>query len=101
MLKEKFFGFHMDIAKNLEKNLDDFKKIAIALASIDEDKIEDESQTIILLNSLPDSYKEVKATIKFGRKTITLDEVISDLRSWDLEMKTITKANGNSESLNV
>ena len=41
MLKEKFFGFHMDSTKNLEQNLDEFKKIAIALASINEDKIEE------------------------------------------------------------
>ena len=59
------------------------------------------SQEIILLNALSDSYKEVKAAIKFGRKTITLDEVILALRSWDLEMKTVTKGNGNGESLNV
>ena len=86
-MKEKFFGFHMDQNKNLQQNLDDFKWIAIALASIDEEKIGDESQAIILLNSLPKSYKEVKAAIKFGRQSITLDEVISALRSWELEMK--------------
>ena len=101
ILKERFFGFHMDPGKNLEQNLDDFKKIAIALASVDEDKIGDESQSIILLNSLPDSYKEVKAAIKFGRKIITLDDVISALRSWELEIKTVSKINGDGESLNV
>ena len=60
LLKEKFFGFHMDPSRNLEQNLDDFKKIAISLASIDDEKIGDESQAIILLNSLPDSYKELR-----------------------------------------
>ena len=43
----------------------------------------------------------MKAAIKFGRKTITLDEVISSLRSWDLETKTVVKSNGNGENLNV
>ena len=71
----------MDSANGLEQNLDDFKRIAITLASLDKDKIGDESHTIILLNSLPDLYKEVKAAIKFGRKTITLDEMILALRS--------------------
>ena len=75
LLKERFFGFHMDLGKNLEQNLDDFKKIAIALASIDEEKIGNESQAIILLNSLLDSYKEVKAAIKFCRKTIMLEKL--------------------------
>ena len=69
----------MDLGKNLEQNLDDFKKIVISLASVDEEKIGDESQAIILLNSLANSYKEVKAAIKFGRRIITLNEVISTL----------------------
>ena len=101
LLKERFFGFHMDPGKSLEQNLDNFKKITISLASINDEKIGDESQAIILLNSLPDSYKQVKAAIKFGGKTITLDEVNSALRSWELEMKTASTSNGSRESLNV
>lgn len=49
LLKERFFGFHMDLGKNLEQNLDEFKKIEIFLASVDDEKIGDESQAIILL----------------------------------------------------
>lgn len=56
LLKERPFGFKMDAAKTLEQNLDNFKKIAITLASVDDKRIGDESQAIILLNSLPDSY---------------------------------------------
>lgn len=68
-LKEKFFGFWMDTCKNRSwKNLDEFKRIAITLASIDDERIRDESQATILLNSLLDSYREVKAAIKFGEK---------------------------------
>ena len=91
----------MDPGKNLQQNLDEFKKIAITLPSIDEEKIGDESQDIILLNSLPDSYKEVRVAIKFSRKSITLDEVISALRSWEMEMKSTQKVNGVGESLIV
>ena len=57
----------MDSSKNLEENLDDFKKITVGLANIDE-KVSKENQAIILLNSLPDSYKDIKAAIKYGRK---------------------------------
>ena len=88
LLKERFFGFHMDPGKSLEQNLDEFKKIAISLAPVDDEKIGDESQAIILLNSLLESYREVKAVIKFVRETITLDEVILALRYWEMEMKT-------------
>ena len=58
-LKEKLFGFKMDPSKGLEENLDDFNKIIIDLANIDE-KISDENQVIILLHFLLDSFKEVK-----------------------------------------
>ena len=87
--------------QNLEQNLDEFKKIAISLASVDDEKIGDESQAIILLNSFLDSYKEVKASIKFGKKSITLDEVISALKSQELDMKVTQRTNGNGESLTV
>lgn len=73
LLIEWFFGFKIDPSKNLEQNLDEFKKIEIILAFVDDEKIGDESQAIIMLNSLLNSYREVKATIKFGRKIITLD----------------------------
>lgn len=43
LLKERFFGFRMDQGKNLEQNLDDFKRIAITLSSIDDEKIENKS----------------------------------------------------------
>ncbi|PON77119.1 LOW QUALITY PROTEIN: hypothetical protein TorRG33x02_240910 [Trema orientale] len=101
LLKEKFFRFKMDPTKNLEQNPDDFRKIAITLGSIDKEKIGEESQAIILLNSLPNSYREVKAAIKFGKQTITLDEVTSALRSWELEMKSDVKCTSNRDRLNV
>ena len=41
----------MDSSKNIEENLDDFKKITVGLANIDE-KIFKENQVIIILNSL-------------------------------------------------
>lgn len=64
----------MEASKNLKQNLDEFKKIAITLASIDNTKISDKSQAIILLNSLLDSYNVVKVATKFCRKIITLEK---------------------------
>ena len=97
-LKEQLFGFKMDSSKNLEENLDDFKKITVSLANIDE-KISEENQAIILLNSLPESYKELKAAIKYGRDSLTLDDVLGALRSRELEIKIEKKA--TSEGLQV
>lgn len=58
-LKERFFGFKMDPNKSLDANLDEFNKIALEIANIEE-KMSEENKVVILLNSLPDSYKEVK-----------------------------------------
>ncbi|TXG53283.1 hypothetical protein EZV62_022452 [Acer yangbiense] len=68
-LKERLFAFKMNASKGLGQNLDDFKKMTIELANtgIDE-KLSDENEAIILLNSLPDSYKDVKAAIKYGKQ---------------------------------
>ena len=97
-LKEQLFGFKMDSSKNLEENLDEFKKITVSLANIDE-KISDENQAIIILNSLLDSDKDLKDAIKYGRESLSLDDVLCDLRSRDLEIKFERK--GNFESLQV
>lgn len=99
-LTERLFGFKMDMNKNLEENLDDFMKITLSLANTGE-KISDENQAIILLNSMPETYREVKSAIKYGRTSLTVDEVLEALKTRDLEIKTEKKSNGNGESLNV
>ncbi|KAK0606563.1 hypothetical protein LWI29_000689 [Acer saccharum] len=96
-LKERLFGFKMDASKGLGENLDDFKKMTIELANASEDeKLSDENEAIILLNSLPDSFKDVKAAIKYGRTSLSLEECISALKSKDLELKMEKKDNGEN-----
>lgn len=55
-------------------------------------KVEDEAQTIILLNSLPEKYKEVKSSIMYGRDELSLDMVILNLRLKYLDIKTIERS---------
>lgn len=72
---------------NLEQNRDDFKILIRDLVSIDH-KVKNETQAIILLNSSPEKYKEVKFGIIYLRDEWSLDMIISNLRSNDLEFKT-------------
>ena len=95
-LKEQLFVFKMDPYKTLEENLDGFKKITVSFANRNE-KIPDENQTIIILNSRPDTFKDLKATTKYGRESLSLHDVLGVLRSRDLEIKFEKK--GNSKSL--
>ena len=84
-LKERLFWFRINPAKTLDENLNEFKVITIELANTDE-KISNENQAIILLNSLPESDKDLKIAIKYGRSSLTLEDVLSTFRSRDLEV---------------
>ena len=72
----------MDPSKSLKENLDNFKVITIGLANTDE-KILDENQAIFLLN--------LKIAIKYGRESLSLEDVLMVLRSRDLEVKNDKK----------
>lgn len=86
-LEEKFFRYKMQASKSLEESLDDFNRICMDLANIGE-KLVDENQAIILLNSLPENYKEVKTAIKYSMDLLSLSTVLDDLRSKDFEIKS-------------
>ncbi|TXG61570.1 hypothetical protein EZV62_012933 [Acer yangbiense] len=87
-LKERLFSFKMDANKGLCQNLYEFKKMTIELdnAGVDK-KLSDENEALILLNSLPDSFKDVKAAIKYGWTSLSLEECILALKSKDLKLK--------------
>ncbi|XP_038889933.1 uncharacterized protein LOC120079695 [Benincasa hispida] len=65
--RKRFFTYKMDYAKSLTENLNEFKRLSLEFRSIG-DNIGEENEVFILLNSLPDSFKDVKATMKYGRK---------------------------------
>lgn len=50
------------------------------------------------MNSLPETFKEVKSAMKYGRDDVTVDKVINSLRLRDLELK---QEKGESEALFV
>ena len=60
-LKERLFSFKMDASKSLGQNLDEFKKMTVELANAGADeKLSDENEAIILFNSLPESFRDVR-----------------------------------------
>ncbi|TXG73199.1 hypothetical protein EZV62_001778 [Acer yangbiense] len=74
-----------------------YGKITIELANVGEkEKLSDENEVIILLNSLPRSFKDVKAAIKYGRTSLSLEECIFALKSKELELKIERKDNGEN-----
>ena len=79
-LKVKLFGFKMQEDKNLDENLDEFNKLVITQENIGE-KINNENQTIILLNLLPSTYSQLRNTIKYGRDTLSFDDLEPTIES--------------------
>ena len=92
-LLEKFFGFKMDTTKDIDANLDDFNKLCLDLSNCDQ-KFSDEHYAVILLNSLPESFREIKNAIKYGRNSLTYEVVVNALKSRDLKLKSETKDRG-------
>ncbi|KAL5581222.1 hypothetical protein UlMin_013664 [Ulmus minor] len=71
-LLEQFFGFKMDHTKTLEQNLDCFNKLVLDLGNSGK-KFDDEDIAVLLLNSLPESFNDVRTAIKYGRDTLTVN----------------------------
>lgn len=86
----------MDSEKSLNKNLDAYENITAKLKSLGE-RIVDENESFVVLNSLPHSYKDVKAALKCGRDKIPIDEIISALKAKETKLLQMMK----KESQNV
>uniref|UniRef100_A0A803Q997 Reverse transcriptase Ty1/copia-type domain-containing protein n=1 Tax=Cannabis sativa TaxID=3483 RepID=A0A803Q997_CANSA len=84
-LKGKFYGFKMNATVTLDQNLDELNKIVLALTNMG-GTIKEEDQAVIMLNALPDQFKEMRTVIMYSRDTLTLDDVMSTLRSRDAEL---------------
>ncbi|KAF4357321.1 hypothetical protein F8388_002829 [Cannabis sativa] len=48
--------------------------------------IKEEDQAVIILNGLLDQFKEMRTVIMYSRDTLTLEDVMSTLRSRDAKL---------------
>lgn len=90
----------MDSSKSLTDNLDEFKKIVLEFKNLGE-KLDDDNEAYVLLNFLPESYKEVKNALKYGRETITTDAIKSVLRIKEIKLQVIKREQSNAKGLFV
>uniref|UniRef100_A0A803PJQ6 Retrovirus-related Pol polyprotein from transposon TNT 1-94 n=1 Tax=Cannabis sativa TaxID=3483 RepID=A0A803PJQ6_CANSA len=84
-LLESLYGFKIFSHLSLDDNLDAFNQIIIGLANMNY-AVDEESQDVILLQSLPAAYQELNAVIKYGRDILTLDDVLGALKSKEQQM---------------
>ena len=59
---------------SIKSHLKDFNSVIIDIENMDV-KIEDEDQALLLLCSLPPSYKHFKETLIYNRKEISMGDV--------------------------
>ncbi|XP_038890043.1 uncharacterized protein LOC120079747 [Benincasa hispida] len=97
-LRERFFTYKMDAAKSLTDILNEFKRLSSEFRSIGYN-IGEENEAFILLNSLPESFKDAKTAIKYGRERITTEAIISAVRVRELELQMSKKGQQEGEGL--
>ena len=79
-LQHKFYTFKMNDSKSIDNNVDDFLKLVTDLNNLSVE-VDEEVQAILLLNSMPQRYDQLKETLKYGRDTLKINEVTGAARS--------------------
>lgn len=90
-LLEQVFSYKMDHFKDLDSNLNIFNRLLLNLTNY-KVNFSDEHSVVVLLNSLHDTYREVKSAIKYGRDELTINIVVNAFRSKDGELKSEIKS---------
>lgn len=99
-LKEFLFYFKKDENMPVEDFLDEFNALVLDLENLNI-KLDEEDKVEIILNSLPKSFKNCKETLKYGRETITIDDIQNALTSKLLDIKSNEKNDNMGEGLTV
>lgn len=99
-MKQKLLAYKMTKDKTIQEQLEDFSKITDDLENIDV-KITDEDKAIMLLNSLPKSFDNLKDAMLYEKPDITYAEVKSSVKTKDLHLRMDKDSNTTGESLMV
>nr|KYP56149.1 Retrovirus-related Pol polyprotein from transposon TNT 1-94 [Cajanus cajan] len=84
--KMELYQLKMEIAKNLHDHINHFNQLVCQLLNVNEIFF-DEEQAVLLLASLPMSYKSLVQILLVGKTPLKLDEVTSALRENERMMK--------------
>jgi hypothetical protein len=96
-LKERLYTIHMAEGTSIQSHLNELSSICVDLESLDV-KIDDEDKAILLVVSLPASFKHFKEIMLYGnRTTLTIENVKSNLLSkekFDVDSRSENKDEG-------
>lgn len=98
-LKERIYTIRMVEGTPIQSHLDEFNSIILDLENIDV-KIDDEDKAVLLVVSLPSTYKHFKEIMLYGNNdSLSFEDVKSNLLSkekFDLEVHSVDKGEGLS-----
>ncbi|GJZ54372.1 hypothetical protein Tco_0609257 [Tanacetum coccineum] len=94
----ELYSLKLEEGSNLHDHINSFKQLVCQLANVD-DAIKDEEQALLMLSSLPKSYKLFVHAMLIGRTTLTFEDVLNALR--DNERMTRNDSSSSSDKLLV
>ncbi|GJR10279.1 retrovirus-related pol polyprotein from transposon TNT 1-94 [Tanacetum coccineum] len=74
-LKMELYSLKLEEGSNLHDHINSFNPLVCQLANVD-DAIKDEEQALLMLSSLPKSYKSFVQTMLTGRTILTFEDVL-------------------------
>jgi hypothetical protein len=96
-LKERLYTIHMSEGTSVQSHLNEFNSIIVDIESLDV-KIDDEDKVILLVVSLPPSFKHFKEIMFYGNHTsLSFENVKSNLLSkekFDVDSRSEPKGEG-------
>ncbi|KAJ0105981.1 hypothetical protein Patl1_17772 [Pistacia atlantica] len=99
-LKQRLYTLQMLEGSPLNSHLAEFSSIITNLSKIDV-KFEDEDQALLLLCSLPASYKNFRNTMIYDRGELPLEKVKSNLETKEKIDKNLVVTKGSNQSVRL
>ena len=76
----------MQESSNLTEHINVFNQLIADLGKVDV-KIDDEDRAIILLYSLPGTYKHLVTTLTYSKEDVKVDEIVTALLGYEQRRK--------------
>ncbi|KAL5795047.1 hypothetical protein ACOSP7_003641 [Xanthoceras sorbifolium] len=93
--KQCLYSLRMSEGTSLGSHIDEFEYLIMDLQNLD---VEDEDQALLLLCSLPSSYRHFRETMLYGKDTISLKDVKTVLETKEKIDHDITGQSSNSQA---
>lgn len=94
----KFYSFKMSDSRTINENVKEFLKIVAEMSSL-EIVVAEEVRAILFLNGLSSRYSQLKHTLKYGNKALSLQDVISSARSLERELDELGENDRSSSTV--